>query len=355
MNNTYNNTSKKNMVIIFGGILLVIAVIILLFINKLKNDDNSLNNNVSNNTSNHVYYDSNRNLKEKYTFDEAISKFAFVVGDETLIFKGNNKVSLVTLPSVFNKEYALSNIFFFYDDSTEKVSSGGSIGTIKFNVSNASSLEEFAANFKKGIVDNGPQKNYLKNIKIIESNDQYVVGSWEDDVIEDSPYYEYYYGIKIGDKIYYICRSSSVNESADFDILLKEFKSLASCLSEDDKQEAYIYDKVINVPIILNKKITSYDKIVSISSTNNYSSSGIINLEFGNKNYLSVEFDAIDHFNDIKWSKEIGSNAKYSESYKGKIIGISDGNDAQIFTLSNYEGNINSTNELFNAIKNAIK
>jgi len=54
------------------------------------------NNETSNNKTNNsetkaiVYYDNSRNLKDTYTFKEAVSKFAFKVNETTLIFGEND-------------------------------------------------------------------------------------------------------------------------------------------------------------------------------------------------------------------------------------------------------------------------
>ena len=54
------------------------------------------NNSNSNNNSSNIevnYYDKDRDLKDTYTFKEAVSKFAFKVNNTTLIFEENDKTT----------------------------------------------------------------------------------------------------------------------------------------------------------------------------------------------------------------------------------------------------------------------
>lgn len=276
MNETYNdygNKSKKNLLLIFLGIIIfaVIAFLVVSFFNK----DSKFNEDNNSNLSNNVYYDGSRKIKSTYTFDEATEKFAFVVDKSTLIFKKNDKVSLVFIQNQNNNNYYVSirDIRFYYDITGEEIHNhgGSDVGTLCFGESDISDLETFVNNFKTGNFRKDRTHN-VKNIEVIESNKDYFIGNWIDDV-DGFKLNEYYYAQKIGNKLFYAYRSSYVDESSDFDLIVKELKSLFSCLSEDDRQEPYIFDKILNVPIIKNK-ISSNDKIGSIENNNVYVESG---------------------------------------------------------------------------------
>lgn len=285
MNEVENNSFKKNKLILVVGIILCICIIAIIFLFR-NNSNLSSNDNNGSTSSNGVYYDSSRKIKSTYTFDEATEKFAFVVDKSTLIFKKNDKVSLVFIQNQNNNNYYVDirDIRFYYDITGEEIHnhSGSDVGTIKFGESDISDLEKFVNNFKTGNFRKDGTHN-VKNIEVIESNKDYFIGSWIDDD-DGFKLNEYYYAQKIGNKIYFAYRSSYADESADFDLIVKEFKTLFSCLSEDDKQEPYIFDKILNVPVI-NKKISSNDKIGAIENEKVY-------VESGNDEY-SLKYDAI--------------------------------------------------------------
>lgn len=285
MNEVENNSFKKNKLILVVGIILCICIIAIIFLFRNKSNLSSNDNN-SSTSSNGVYYDSSRKIKSTYTFDEATEKFAFVVDKSTLIFKKNDKVSLVFIQNQNNNNYYVDirDIRFYYDITGEEIHnhSGSDVGTIKFGESDISDLEKFVNNFKTGNFRKDRTHN-VKNIEVIESNKDYFIGSWIDDD-DGFKLNEYYYAQKIGNKIYFAYRSSYSDESADFDLIVKEFKTLFSCLSEDDKQEPYIFDKILNVPII-NKKISSNDKIGAIENEKVYVESGY--------DEYSLKYDAI--------------------------------------------------------------
>lgn len=268
VNNNYDDKKKKNLLpMIIGGVL-VVGVIILVVLMFSKKSDLSSNNGETNTGSNvsssDVYYDSSRNLKSEYTFEEVTEKFAFVVENTTLKFEKNNKVSMLLIVFPDKKESNIQDARFYYDCSDENYNSGGDIGTINVGESNANNFQEFIDNFKNGKLNEKTIKE-VQNVEIIETTDDYVLGSWT--VGEDyEKLYEYYFAKKIGNTIYYVYRSSVIDEKQDIDILVKEFKSLFSCLSEDDKKEPYIYDKVINTPAVTNQKKISYKDIFSVDS-----------------------------------------------------------------------------------------
>ncbi|GEM_PF-3571548 len=332
-----NSPKKINLGLIIGIVtVVVVATIGIVFGSKIlsnKEDDNK-NNNFSKELS---YYDKTRSIKSTYTFDEAISKFAFKEYETTLVFQQNNNVKLSNI-----KLGNISNISFYYEKEN-------SYFTFTFEESGSSNINEFVGNFKSGILGGGKRQTSFENIKILETNDEYVFISCQE---SGNSSYKYYFAKQIGNKVFFAYSNRNLTELNDNkkSEMLNGFKELFSTLSSDDNKEPYISDKILNVPVVLNKQIKSYELIDTIqvvhpkTSVLNYRDyiKGITTLYSSDTNELGIYYDAEKLYNKVEWTKELSSILKYSE--EDNLFGIKDNNIVQMFQISKSE-NINDENK----------
>lgn len=345
MNQDNLTTKKLNIGLIIAVVAAVVVITIgILFGGKLfsSSKDNKRSNN-GNSLSNVdvIYYDNKRELKDTYTFKEAVRKFAFKVNENTLIFEENDKVILdmaTTGKTIYNE---LEPTYFVY-----KRKNNISLESLYLGESNSTSLEEFKTNFNEGVLSNN-QKLTVENVNIIEFNDEYFFGSWVKKSITSM--YEYYFAKVIGGKVYYAYHPTILKHSdAEISELLEEFKSLFNCLSRDDGKEPYIYDKMVNVPLVLNKKIKDVNLISGIINSNNGYLDGSVSLTH-NSDYINLEYNAGGHYDKYDWSDTFNSNVKYVKDDGKDIIGIKDGDNTQIFEISLYSDNKITNIKEFNA------
>ncbi len=304
-----------------------------------------VNNGNSNNNPNVAYNDSSRDIKSAYTFDEAISQFAFKEYETTLVFKQTNNVKFSAISFA-----PLSNVVSFYYEKNDSTHFH-----FQFEESNSTNISEFVNNFNNGILGGGKKQLSFENIKIIESNDEYVFISCQQ---SGNSSYNYYFAKQIGNKVFYAHYNSLFEvddaEKVGYKVaidrgkteMLIGFKELFNALSTDDNKEPYISDKIMNVPVVQNKQIKNYEFIDTIqlvhpkSSTLNYRNyiKGFITLYSTDTKGLQVYYDADKLYDKLDWSKELTSKLKYCE--EDNFFGIKDNNITQIFSISKSE-NIN--------------
>lgn len=342
MNNNFYQPPKKklNIGLIAGivGAVLVIGIGGILLFNKPSNEPNNniQNNGGTNNSSNVVYNDSSRTIKSSYTFDEATSKFAFKEYQTTLIFQQNNNIKLSSI-----KLGNISNVSFYYENVSTYY-------TFNFEESDSSNINEFVENFNNGILGGGKRQTTFQNIKMLESNDEYVFISCQE---SGNSSYKYYFAKQIGGKVFYAYSDRHLVELDDNKKteMLIGFKELFNALSTDDNKEPYISDKILNVPVVLNKQIKDYKFIDTIqlvhpkTSTANYRNyvKGSVNLYSEDYKSLVVQYDADKLYNNVEWNKDLSSKIKYSD--EDNFFGIKDGKNTQIFNISKSE-NIETEN-----------
>ncbi|MBQ9072248.1 MAG: hypothetical protein IJY25_03755 [Bacilli bacterium] len=359
MNNNFNQPpvnnqaprKKPNIGLIAGivGAVLVVGIGGILLFNKPSNEPNNniQNNGGTNNSANVVYNDSSRSINSTYTFDEATSKFAFKEYETTLIFQQNNNIKLSSI-----KLGNISNVSFYYENASAYY-------TFNFEESGSSSINEFVENFNNGILGGGKRQTTFQNIKMLESNEEYAFISCQE---SGNSSYKYYFAKQIGGKVFYAYSDRHLIELDDNkkSEMLIGFKELFNALSTDDNKEPYISDKIINVPVVLNKQIKDYKFIDTIqlvhpkTSTANYRNymKGSVNLYSADNKSLVVQYDADKFYNKVEWNKNLSSKIKYSD--EDNFFGIKDGNNTQMFSISKSE-NIeteNNFNEYLNKFFN---
>lgn len=345
------------LIIIIVAILIIGGVSVFILI-KNSNDNNgkqnvgiqnngTQNNSGTNITTNVLYNDSSRNIKSTYTFDEATSQFAFKEYETTLIFKQKNNVKL----SGITLGRPLSNVVSFYYEKND-----ATYFTFQFEESSSTNVNEFVNNFKNGVLGGGKKQLSFENINILEANDEYAFISCQE---TGNSSYNYYFAKQIGNKVFYAHYNSlsevddgeKVGYQAAIDRgkseMLIGFKELFNALSVDDNKEPYISDKIINVPVVLNKQIKNYEFIDNIQVVNqktltaNYRNymKGFVTLYSEDNKRIEVHYDAEPLYNKIEWNKDIASKIKYSD--EDNFFGIKDNNITQIFNINKSE-NINS-------------
>ena len=337
-NQSFNDKPPKKMNLgLIVGIVAVVAVVgigVVFGSKLLSNGGNSNNSNTENNGSSKVdvtYYDKDRELKDTYTFKEAVSKFAFKVNESTLIFEENDKTTLKHVQQDETIHNDLWNAQFEYKQDIYT-----SVGQIYVGESSATTLEEFINNFKVGKLSENTTWT-LENVNIIESNNDYVFASWTNKGLVTN--YEYYFAKKIGSKIYYAYNSSVVSyNDTKFALLLPQFKEFFTCLKEDDGKEPYIYDKIMNVPIVLNKRIQNVDYIYGIiNSDTGYIDGSVSFNKDDTTDFITIEYGADGYYNKIYWAKKLDSNIQYTREDSENFYGIKDNGIVQIIQIQNYD------------------
>ena len=93
-------------------------------------------------------------------------------------------------------------------------------------------------------------------------------------------------------------------------LLLEQFKDFFTCLKEDDGKEPYIYDKIMNVSLVLDKKIKDVNYISGIINvTGNDYLDGSVSFTNEDSDYMNIEYGADKHYNKIDWSKDLDKNS----------------------------------------------
>lgn len=338
-NLSFNSKLPKKMNLgLIVGIVAVVAVvgIGIVFGSKLLSNGGNDNSNNGNNSSSKVdvtYYDKDRELKDTYTFKEAVSKFAFKVNESTLIFEENDKTTLEHIMQEETKHNDLWNAQFEYKQDIYT-----SVGQIYVGESSATTLEEFVNNFKVGKLSENTTWE-VENVNIVEANNDYVFASWTNKGLVTN--YEYYFAKKIGSKIYYAYNSSVVSyNDTKFALLLPQFKEFFTCLKEDDGKEPYIYDKIMNVPIVLNKRIKNIDYIYGIiNSDTGYIDGSVSFNKEDTTDFITIDYDADGYYNKIDWIKKLDSNIQYMREDSENFYGIKDNGIVQIIEIQNYDEN----------------
>ena len=343
--NSNKQYKKSKLVSIVVTSVLIVGVGITLFnnINDSKNDNIT---NISNNNDSEKltinYYDKTRDIKDNYTFREAISKFAFIINEKTLIFKENSKISLDNIIQDSEHYDEIMKVEFSYKNDEDST-----LYELMLGESSSTNLTEFVENFKKGKLRND-NNLIVENVEIIEQNENYVFITWERTIISKT--YGYYFAQKIDDKVFYAYKNSikkydEKNKSA----FLSGSKELFNCLSIDDGKEPYICDKVINIPLVLNKKIKNYNSFYAIynEQITNKKIDGSVHFSY-NDDLVRFKYNANVKYEDIEWEQDFNSKIKYKKEDDTHILGIKDEKLTQIFEISSYTGTEITNDKNFN-------
>ncbi len=215
-----------------------------------------------------VYWDPSRALKDEYTFDEALKKYAIVVGHSTLIYTACDDLRMdhsFHCTDYGAMRFMINNSTCFLDPDGNGVD--GLVTYADFEESGCLSLSDFKEDLGWLYVGNmrgyWPEDPDAPKITIFEETDDHVFAS----VKQTPPYSEegLYYATVIGGKIYYTTykNGSSDDEISDEDRqrFARYSKILFDHLSPDDKVEPYLYDKLVNTSILGGRHLTGFNHL----------------------------------------------------------------------------------------------
>ena len=218
-----------------------------------------------------VYWDPSRNLKDEYTIEEAQKKYAIVVGYSTLIYTACEDLLMshtFYCTDYGDKRFQNSNRVSF--QTLEKSQDDLVVTYAELKDPNCSSLSEFIDNLGYLYVGNmghySPEDPNAPMITIVEQTEDHVFAK----VKPTSHINEgLFYGKLIGDKVFYtVYNNTYSNETMtnlDRQNFVKYSAILFEHLSPDDGVEPYIYDKIVNTPLLGSKYVTSFSNIETIS------------------------------------------------------------------------------------------
>ncbi|MBR5976055.1 MAG: hypothetical protein IK020_12880 [Clostridiales bacterium] len=219
-----------------------------------------------------VYWDPTRALKDEYTMDEALQRYAIVVGHSTLIY---NECDELQMRHDFNcadygkKLFLNNNEAYFITEDGESID--GLVTYADLRDPCFSSLPEFTENLGWLYVGNmgyySPEDPDAPEITIVEQDDDHVFAT----VKKTPPYSDegLFYATVISGNVFYTEYKNNYSDEELTDQDRQAFARYSALLFEhlipDDGTEPYLYDKLVNTPILGGKKITGFDHITYIS------------------------------------------------------------------------------------------
>ena len=340
---------KRNIKLLVITVLLTLLTVTGCGKNNSSNDNNSVTN-----SGNVKYVDASRNIKETYTFSNALSKFAIKFKDSTIIFSTNGENSLDNytvggrITFKFNNGKAYFNTVALYEygkNSLEDFKKEINEDTLGNNVDFKDILKVYSDNTKH------------KDIKIIDENDEYVFISRTS---EDGKNIEYLFGQKVGEYVYFTIKTYTATSNLDekgIDDLMDSNIALFICLTEDDTKTPYLVDMIANVPIVGNKKIVDPKGIYGVGGSGERSEGFIIFLgKLAGSGQFEIYYGAKKMYDVTRWSKDIDSNTKYYSAPAQILFGVNDKDNYQIFSQKFFSSNsINSLDDFFDSIKDYVK
>ena len=214
-----------------------------------------------------VYWDPNRDLSPEYTLEEATEKYAFVADHTTLIYNSCDEISMThTFRCVDYGSRLFSN-----SNSAQCLDPDGNIheGRIKslqLNVLENGSVytpfEEMAHDpmcyFRIPPYEFEPEEIELTNDHVIQH------------ITETENSREFlYYGKVMGKNLLAVTFENYNIEDPLTETDIRDFIHYAEVLLDhleaDNGSEAYIYDKIVNTPILAGMHVTGFNHLTSIS------------------------------------------------------------------------------------------
>ena len=221
------------------------------------------------------YLDDTRDLKDTYTADEAVSRYAIRLYNSTVIC--NNCDEYIMHHSFHCTDYSYDvyqcdNTVFLKD--TEYLS-----GDVTLQDTVFTSLSEFKQELEgpglmciKDAWARGHSEEFDKST-IIEETDEFIFASIETIDFSNASHYQYYFAEEIGGRVYLTWYRTYNNSDIPMtDNQLGEFKKLSLLvfdhLEKDDGKEPYIYDKFVNISWFGNSQLRSFNDIEQINTSN---------------------------------------------------------------------------------------
>ena len=220
-----------------------------------------------------VYWNPARALKEKYTVDEAIKKYAFIVGHSTLIYTACDELKMshdFYCVDYGAKTFQNDNCAYFLGSDGKEA--GSQVYCAYLKESDYSSFSGFTENLGWLYVGNmgfyDPEAPDAPQITIVEQTEDHVFAT----VKKDPSYSEeaLFYAKFISGKLFYtrfqIISTDKQFTDEDRQIFVRYSALLFDHLSPDDGTEPYIYDKFVNIPVFGRKRITGFDHIRNLGT-----------------------------------------------------------------------------------------
>ena len=222
------------------------------------------------------YLDDTRNLKDTYTLDEAVSRYAIRLYYSTIICNGCEDYIMTHsfhCTDYGNNYYNCHNTVFLKepkylsDDLVLQDTTFTSLAEFKRQLEDTGYVCIEDARVRQHIED-------LDSATIIEQTDEYVFASVQTKNYSYSDiHYQYYFAEVIGGRVYLTWFRSYNNNGTDplTDDGLNEFKKFSllvfSHLEKDDGKEPYIYDKFVNLGWFGGMKLNCFSDIENISTS----------------------------------------------------------------------------------------
>ncbi len=278
-----------------------------------------------------VYWDPSRALKEEYTMDEAFKKYAIVAGKSTLIYTACD--DLRTYHEFYCPDYGYGEFWNFnqavFLDADGKAIDGR-ITNAYLKGSDSASLSEFKENLGQLFVDSklpfrvDPED---LQITIIEDTDDHIFASIiiksvyrNEENNEEVDYDEalFYAEIISGNVFFTVYENRWLDHEftdEERQYFTRYSKIYFDHLSPDDKVEPYIYDKLVNTPILGSRHVTSFN---NIHEARNGSiqlrakpESPIYNLHI----YIGVKDSNFEKKDGTEWEEKDGIKTRESTDY----------------------------------------
>ena len=220
-----------------------------------------------------VYWDPSRALKENYTMEDALKKYAFVAGHSTLIYTACEDLRMTHefyCADYGNRLFMDINRVSFLGSDGKRID--GEVSYANLFDAECSSFDEFLKNLGQIYVGNmgyySPDEPDAPRITIVEQADDHLFATVKRMPPSRSEEGLYYARI-IGGNVFYTRHQIQYRDDEYKDEDRHNFVRYSSVLfdhlSPDDGVEPYIYDKVVNIPVFGGKHITSFGHILSIS------------------------------------------------------------------------------------------
>lgn len=246
-----------------------------------------------------VYWDPTRSLQEKYTFDEALKKYAIVVGHSTLIYTHCDELWMTHdfyCVDYGNNRFRNDNGAYFLDSDGKDIV--GLANHADLYESGYATLSEFTENLGQLYVGNmgyySPEDPNGPKITIVEQTSDHIFAT----VKKEPPYADeaLFYGTVINGTVFYskfkVYLPQDELTDKDRENFARYSKILFEHLSPDDHTEPYIYDKLVNTPLLDGKHIAGFDYIYEIAGR-----TIVINTKKDSKiEYLTIMSGAEDRF-----------------------------------------------------------
>lgn len=216
-----------------------------------------------------VYWDPTRALKDQYTLEEAVKKYAIVVGHSTLIYTACDELQL-------DSDFYCTDYGYYYFMNTNWVYFLGSDGkTIDFpdtyvdlKESKYSTLSDFTENLSQIFIDGNfgyyahdEPENQL--ISIVEQTDDHIFATVK--LKMDYCSEALYYATIIDGKVFYSKYQTHYRNveltDEERQLFARYSEILFDHLNPDDGTEPYLYDKLVNIPLLGGKHATSFNRI----------------------------------------------------------------------------------------------